>query len=87
MGATYLHLAGRATDAAGITASLSGLYALLALRRKQQGGVRARFSLRGGVRGAAVALGALNCAAGTWVYLTGDRVADENERIKQNRWG
>lgn len=32
---TYLNLSGYKTDAAGITAAWSGLYALLAMRRSQ----------------------------------------------------
>ena len=90
--ATWLNLAGLPTAAAGLTSAWSGLYALMALRRRGGGsavnatGLR-RFGMRGMVRGAAVGLGVVNCVAGGWRYATGDFEKDEEERVKRNRWG
>ncbi|KAL7810774.1 hypothetical protein V8C44DRAFT_332036 [Trichoderma aethiopicum] len=82
---SYLNLSGYPTASAGLTAAWSGLYALLALRRRTS--LRAKFSIRGVVRGAAVGLGAANCVAGGWVYLHGSKDRDREERLKRNRWG
>ena len=82
---TYLNLAGFPTAAGGLSAAWSGLYALMALRRRQ--GFKAKMSARGVVRGAAVGLGAVNSVAGGWVYFTGDWKRDEEERVRRNRWG
>lgn len=103
---SYLTLAGFPTDGAGMTAAWSGIYTLLASRRKHQprggsGGagfsagrllglsaMRDKFfSVRGLVRGSAMALGAANTVAGLYVYLTGDRKREEEERREMNRWG
>lgn len=83
--ASYLNLAGYPTASAGATAAWSGLYVLLALRRRQP--FRGKFSARGAVRGAAIGLGLVNSAAGGLVYARGDFNADERERVKRNRWG
>ncbi|UKZ81848.1 hypothetical protein TrVFT333_009624 [Trichoderma virens FT-333] len=82
---SYLNLSGYPTASAGLTAAWSGLYALLALRRRQT--LRAKFSIRGIVRGTAVGLGAANCVAGGWVYLHGSKDRDRDERESRNRWG
>ncbi|KAH0496185.1 hypothetical protein TgHK011_003562 [Trichoderma gracile] len=82
---SYLNLSGYPTASAGLTAAWSGLYALLALRRRQS--LRAKFSIRGIVRGTAVGLGAANCVAGGWVYLHGSKERDREERLRRNRWG
>ncbi|KAM6476948.1 hypothetical protein HDV62DRAFT_395641 [Trichoderma sp. SZMC 28011] len=82
---SYLNLSGYPTASAGLTAAWSGLYALLALRRRQS--LRAKFSIRGVVRGTAVGLGAANCVAGGWVYLHGSKDRDRDERESRNRWG
>ncbi|KAK4141174.1 uncharacterized protein C8A04DRAFT_31272 [Dichotomopilus funicola] len=92
---SYLTLAGFPTDGAGMTAAWSGIYTLLASRRRHQGGrllglstIRDKFfSVRGLVRGSAMALGAANTVAGLYVYLTGDRKREEEERREMNRWG
>lgn len=68
-----------------MSAAWSGLYALLAMRRSQ--GWKGRFSVRGGVRGVAVGLGLSNLVCGAWVWATGDRKADAEEREERNRWG
>ncbi|KAF0331236.1 hypothetical protein K4K61_001207 [Colletotrichum sp. SAR11_59] len=82
---SYVNLAGFPTDSAGFTCALSGLYALLALRRRQP--LRAKFTARGAVRGVAIGMGFANSAAGAWVYASGDRKKDEAERKARNRWG
>ena len=81
---SYLNLAGYPTGAAGLAAAWSGLYALLALRRRQP--LRGKLSIRGVVRGAAVGLGTANCVAGGWVYFRGDFNKDEEARLARNRW-
>ncbi len=81
---SYLNLSGYTTGSAGLTAAWSGLYALLALRRRQ--GFRSKFSARGLVRGAAIGMGATNCVAGGWVYFMGDFEKDEAERKRRRRW-
>ncbi|KFH48532.1 hypothetical protein ACRE_006190 [Hapsidospora chrysogenum ATCC 11550] len=82
---TYLSLAGFPTAAGGISAAWSGLYSLLALRRRQ--GLGAKMSVRGAVRGVAVGVGIVNCVAGGLVYARGDFGRDEEERRRANRWG
>ncbi|CAM1510538.1 Fc.00g008730.m01.CDS01 [Cosmosporella sp. VM-42] len=82
---SYLNLSGYPTGSAGLTAAWSGLYALLALRRRQS--LKGKFSIRGIVRGTAVGLGTANAVAGGWVYFTGDLTKDAEERKKRNRWG
>ncbi|EKJ68482.1 hypothetical protein FPSE_11490 [Fusarium pseudograminearum CS3096] len=82
---SYLNLSGYPTGSAGLTAAWSGLYALLALRRRQP--FRGRFSIRGAVRGTAIGLGAANCVAGGWVYANGDFDKDAKARADRNRWG
>ncbi|KAM3510776.1 hypothetical protein MY11210_005557 [Beauveria gryllotalpidicola] len=81
---SYLNLSGFTTASAGLTAAWSGLYALLALRRPQ--GLRAKFTPRGLVRGAAVGLGAANAVAGGWVYMKGDFKRDDELRRERRRW-
>ena len=68
-----------------MSAAWSGLYAALAMRRKQNWG--ARLSVRGGVRGVAVGLGLANLVTGTWVWAMGDWAAEAEERRRRNRWG
>ncbi|KAI5456523.1 hypothetical protein BGZ63DRAFT_395678 [Mariannaea sp. PMI_226] len=82
---SYLNLSGYPTGSAGITAAWSGLYVLLALRRRQP--FRSKFSIRGIVRGTAVGLGTANCVAGGWVYFNGDFEKDARDRKDRNRWG
>ena len=81
---SYVSLAGFPTDSAGMTCAWSGLYALLALRRKQK--FTSKFSARGIVRGSAIGLGFANSVAGGYAYATGDRKKDEAARIARNRW-
>lgn len=86
---SYLSLAGLRIDAAGLGAAWSGLYVLLAARRRPAANsLRRRFlSARGAVRGAAMGLGAANALAGGYVYATGDREAERAERRERDRWG
>jgi hypothetical protein len=82
---SYVNLAGYKIDSAGMTAAWSGIYVLLALRRRNP--MRKKFTARGGVRGAAIALGAANCLAGGVTYMNGNRDKEKAERIARNRWG
>lgn len=83
---SYLNVAGFKIDSAGMTAAWSGLYVLLAARRRPAS-LRNKWSLRGGVRAAAMGLGTVNTVAGGWAYMTGNRKAEEEERRERNRWG
>jgi hypothetical protein len=69
---TYLNLSSYKIDAAGLTAAWSGLYILLASRRRATGSLRARigkrFGARGWVRGAAMGVAAGNVLACGGVY-------------------
>ena len=78
---SYVNVAGYAIDGAGMTAAWSGIYVLLAARRRpqavlSQSSLGARFSSRAVVRAAAMGLGTVNCAAGYYAYATGDRAAE-----------
>ncbi|PSN63976.1 hypothetical protein BS50DRAFT_558270 [Corynespora cassiicola Philippines] len=75
--ASYLNLSNYKTDAAGISAAWSGLYALLALRRKQP--MKQKFTVRGVVRGASLGLCAVNVAGGSLAYVFGKREKEEKE--------
>lgn len=83
----YLNVAGYKIDSAGMTAAWSGLYVLLAARRRPAS-LRSKFmSLRGVVRGAAMGLGGVNTVAGGYVYFMGNREAEAEERRERDRWG
>lgn len=75
---TYLNLNDYATDAAGITAAWSGLYLVLARRRKSAKFTN-RFRARGLVRGAAMGVAAINLAACGVTYAFGRNKPEENE--------
>ncbi|KAI0389715.1 hypothetical protein F5Y17DRAFT_109573 [Xylariaceae sp. FL0594] len=93
---SYANLQGFKIDSAGFTAAASGTYALLALRRKNNNnnlrfGGSSRFmgkyfSIRGIVRGSAVAVAAANTVAAGWVYATGDREKEKRLRRENPRW-
>ena len=83
---SYLNVAGFTIDSAGMTAAWSGLYVLLASRRKPVS-LRKKFSARGAVRGLAMGLGTVNCVAGGYVYATGNREDEQVARRERNRWG
>ncbi|KAF2642400.1 hypothetical protein P280DRAFT_467761 [Massarina eburnea CBS 473.64] len=75
---SYLNLSGYQSDAAGITAAWSGLYALLAMRRKHS--VKQKFGARGFVRGASLGLCAVNVAGCGIAYVFGKREKEEAEK-------
>ncbi|KAM0277583.1 hypothetical protein ACHAQH_005702 [Verticillium albo-atrum] len=81
---SYVSLAGFPTDAAGLTCAWSGIYTLLALRRRQP--LRSKFTARGIVRAGAISLGLANCVAGGFAYAGGNRKVDEAARKERNRW-
>ncbi|KAF2833398.1 hypothetical protein CC86DRAFT_365312 [Ophiobolus disseminans] len=74
---SYLNLSNYKTDAAGITAAWSGLYALLAIRRSQ--GIKNKFTVRGVVRGASLALCAVNVVGCGLAYTFGKREQEEKK--------
>ncbi|KAK2606994.1 hypothetical protein N8I77_005708 [Diaporthe amygdali] len=85
---SYLSVAGFKIDGAGLGAAWSGLYVLLAMRRRSPAAsLRQRFTARAAVRGAAVGLGIVNAAAGGYAYAVGDREAERVERKERDRWG
>lgn len=88
---SYLSVAGFKIDAAGLSAAWSGLYVLLAARRRPSAAgaasLRQRFTARAAVRGAAVGLGLVNAAGGGYAYAVGDREAERVERKERDRWG
>ena len=69
MGSTYMNLNDAKIDAAGFSAAWSGLYALLASRRKQN--FRSKWGPRGIIRGTTIVGCLAQVAAGGWVYSTG----------------
>ncbi|KAI0143045.1 hypothetical protein GGR57DRAFT_484802 [Xylariaceae sp. FL1272] len=83
---SYANLQGFKIDSAGITMAASGIYALLAMRRKPPTGFRGKFSVRGLVRGSAIGVAAANVAACGWVYLTGNRKEEKVFREANPRW-
>ena len=68
---TYMNLNGYQVDAAGANAAWSGLYLVLARRRKTP--FMQKWRARGLVRGGTMGLCAVNLAAGGFVYATGKR--------------
>lgn len=88
---SYLSVAGFKIDSAGITAVWSGMYVLLAARRRpallrKKLGVP-KIGIRSIVQLSAQGLGAANCIAGGYTYFCGDRKAEEQERREMNKWG
>jgi hypothetical protein len=75
--ATYVNLRGYKTDAAGISAAWSGLYLLLAGRRKQA--FMKKWGVRGLVRGGTIGLGLVNMVSGGLVYVLGKRREGKGE--------
>lgn len=74
---SYVNLLDHKVDAAGISAAWSGLYLLLAARRKQQ--FRNKWNARGLVRGAAMGVGLANLVGGGMVYMLGLRKGDTED--------
>jgi hypothetical protein len=82
---TYLNLQNFKIDSAGLTAAWSGLYLLMARRRKVGGastGVRLgnRFGARGLTRGAAMGMAGINVVGCGITYGLGRR-KDEERRV------
>lgn len=80
---TYLNLNSFVTDSAGITAAWSGLYLIMANRRRVTGvgwgrRVGERFGVRGLTRGSAMALAGLNVVGGGLAYTFGKREKQES---------
>jgi hypothetical protein len=72
---------GYKTDAAGLLLAQSGLYLLLASRRRST--FRNKFfTTRGVVRGVTMGLCAVDVVAGGLAYATGDRNSERLEREK-----
>lgn len=67
--ASYLNLSGYTKDSAGLSAAWSGLYLLLASRRKHR--VLEKFGTRGIIRGATLGLCAVNLVSGGISYAFG----------------
>ncbi|EPQ62418.1 Bgt-2223 [Blumeria graminis f. sp. tritici] len=71
---SFINLQNFTRDAAGLTATWSGIYLLMARQRKQKhaSGIRSRiqgrFGVRGIVRGASMGLATFNLVACGWVY-------------------
>ena len=68
---TYLNISDYKVEAAGTNAAWSGLYLLLARRRKQP--LARKFGTRGLIRGATLGMCAANLVCGGWVYAVGKR--------------
>ncbi len=73
---SYLNLSNYVTESAGITAAWSGLYLLLASRRKVTGTslrrrLGSKFGARGLTRGAAMAIAGANVVCGGITYSLG----------------
>ncbi|MCJ1444900.1 MAG: hypothetical protein MMC23_005403 [Stictis urceolatum] len=80
MFSSYLNLNEHKIDAAGLNAAWSGLYMLLASRRKQR--LMQKWSVRGVIRGTTMGVCAVNLVAGGFVYVIGKRSqepSDEDE--------
>ncbi|OJK03783.1 hypothetical protein ASPACDRAFT_39404 [Aspergillus aculeatus ATCC 16872] len=72
---SYANLQGFKTDTAGISAAWSGLYLLLAGRRKQP--FMKKWGARGIVRGVTMGLCLVNMVSGGLAYTLGKREEDE----------
>jgi len=78
---TYLSLNGHKKDAAGTSAAWSGLYLLLASRRKQR--FMKKWGVRGVIRGTTMGMCALNLVTGGFVYAMAkrDKAASDDEGL------
>ncbi|KAI9806197.1 MAG: hypothetical protein M1825_006312 [Sarcosagium campestre] len=75
---TYLNINSFSIDAAGLNAAWSGLYLVLARRRKQ--GFVNKWGVRGIVRGATMGLCAANVVGGGLTYALGRRKDEDAKR-------
>jgi hypothetical protein len=73
---SYSNLNGFKKDSAGISAAWSGLYLVLASRRKQA--FMKKWSARGVVRGTTMGLCLVNMVAGGLTYALGEKEDDED---------
>ncbi|KAI1923418.1 hypothetical protein LOZ58_004715 [Ophidiomyces ophidiicola] len=76
---SYINLLGYKEDAAGISAAWSGLYLLLAGRRRQA--LKNKFTVRGAVRGTAIGIGLVNLVSGGLVYISGKKTAEKDDSL------
>lgn len=76
LGSSYANLNGYKTDAAGTSAAWSGLYMLLASRRRHK--FMKRFGARGMIRGATMGLCAVQLLAGGISFTFGDRKREDH---------
>ena len=74
---TYLNISDYKVEAAGINAAWSGLYLLLARRRKQP--LARKFGTRGLIRGATLGMCTANLVCGGLVYAVGKRRGDGDD--------
>ncbi|KAJ5673841.1 hypothetical protein N7462_009280 [Penicillium macrosclerotiorum] len=77
---SYANLQGFKTETAGISAAWSGLYLLLAGRRRQP--LMKKFGARGIVRGATMGLCLVNMIGGGLAYTLGKREEEESKQDK-----
>ena len=77
---TYLNLQGYKVDSAGTTAAFSGLYLVLAGRRRNP--YMSKFGVRGIVRGATMGLCLANVVGGGLAYVFGSRGREDDKRSK-----
>ncbi|KAI9888799.1 MAG: hypothetical protein M1814_006253 [Vezdaea aestivalis] len=68
---SYVNVSGYESDAAGMSAAWSGLYLLMARRRKYA--ISQRLGVRGGIRALAMGLAAVNVVGGGVGYAFGRR--------------
>lgn len=76
---TYINLLDHKVDSAGLGAAWSGLYLLLASRRKPVGGFRKKWGPRGIVRGATMGLCFVNLVGEGMYYGLKRREKEEDE--------
>ncbi|KAL2809948.1 hypothetical protein BJX63DRAFT_434709 [Aspergillus granulosus] len=74
---SYANIQGFKTDTAGISAAWSGLYLLLAGRRKQP--FMKKWGARGIIRGATMGLALVNMVGGGLAYTLGKREDEEDD--------
>jgi len=75
---TYLNIHNYKIEAAGIGAAWSGMYLLLAGRRRQS--IGQKWGIRGIVRGATMGLCLTNLVSGGFVYAIGETVKEDGAK-------
>jgi hypothetical protein len=81
IGTSFVSLHGYKSDAGGLLAASSGLYAVMAMRRKF--GLRDRFGPRGILRGVTVGLCAIDVVSGLLVYVGRERGPAVVEKVEE----